>query len=81
MKNTAVIAFLTLTTMSACSDPKIECDSEGVIIIPEGLSSDLESEWRSRNLDLHVRRLNSIIGSEKARWTTPASLEKAQGCP
>lgn len=66
--------------MASCSAaPAIKCDSDGMILIPAGITEALRSDWDSRNRTLLIRRMDKVTG--RAEWQTPAALEKAEGCP
>lgn len=78
MRIPAAIA-LGLVLASCAGEPPIQCDSDGSIIIPDGTPDRVASEWRSRNFDLATLRLNKLTGG--AEYATPATLEKAKGCP
>ena len=73
----AILAGLILASCSAA--PAITCDTDGMIVIPAGVSEALRSEWGSRNRALLIRRMDKVTG--RAEWQTPAELEKAEGCP
>jgi hypothetical protein len=75
------ISLAALVVLSACREPQIICNAEGLIIIPEDAPTRLRSDWAGRNLELSLKRLGKIVGSEETRWTSQASLEKAKGCP
>lgn len=67
--------------LASCSGPAIQCDADGMIIVPKDASTEIASDWLNRNMDLAGKRLGKMTGDERSRWVTPASLEKAKGCP
>jgi hypothetical protein len=78
MKRASIIlAALTLASCSAA--PPITCDNDGLIVIPAGTAEAPRSDWEARNRALLIRRMDKVTG--RAEWQTPASLEKADGCP
>ena len=78
MRIFAVMA-LGLVLASCAGEPSIQCDSDGSIIIPADTPESVAGEWRKRNFDLATLRLNKLTGG--AEYATPATLEKAKGCP
>jgi hypothetical protein len=73
-------ALLTLFVLGAagCSSPQIACDREGMIIVPEGVDTETTREWKRRNLDLAMARLDDATGMKPAMRE---HLVKAAGCP
>ncbi len=76
MKRLAVIlAGLVLASCSAA--PAIKCDADGMIIIPKNIAAETGNDWAIRNMKLAGQKLDKLTGSERARWATDATLEKA----
>lgn len=75
------VAIIVVALGLASCGPAITCDSDGMIVIPDDVSTDTRVDWNSRNLRLATQRLNKATGSPDGRWLTPETLEKAKGCP
>lgn len=65
--------------VAACSQPTIECNTDGMVIIPADASAETRQDLEKRNRDLLFRRYDKVVG--RAEWQTPESLAKAEGCP
>ena len=73
---------LAATALASCSAaPAIKCDSDGMIVIPKDVAAETGNDWAMRNMKLAGQRMDKLTESERSRWTTDATLEKAKGCP
>ena len=70
-----------MLALSSCGAPKIVCDAEGMIVIPENGDLHLNTEWATRNLDLANRRVDDATGMKPVPDYLRQSLAKAEGCP
>ncbi len=76
----AAAAFLAASGCgSAGAD--IRCDADGLIVMPKDASHDRWMDLFGRNQELIRKRTESLSGDGRGAWHTPATLEKARGCP
>jgi hypothetical protein len=73
----ALICF----ALAGCGGPQLACNADGMIIIPDNAPLSIKTDWNGRNMKLAGDRLDKLTGSERARWLTNETLEKAKGCP
>lgn len=67
--------------LASCGPPSIVCSADGMIVIPDDAPLSIRTDWNGRNMKLAGDRLDKLSGSERAKWLTAETLEKAEGCP
>jgi hypothetical protein len=74
-----ILAAAALSLASCGREKPIECDYDGMIIIPADASEREKTDYRRRNMELIAARLDAATGMLQVYDKT--RLAKARGCP